>query len=276
MEIYFTAPQAAAQLGLSDRTVRNLCASDAMAAARTAGGHYRIAASEIERLKSLPAIPRATATSAAGNGAPAAVKKNAAHELLAAPSALVIAAAETAYVSDRELAADANRLQRLKLHREATELVDYFADRQQRELANEMEQERLEEQRHETEIQRRREQLAADERRRFESKWLTYALEQKPFHAPPDYALLVKPEAAAALAELEPDENDYVVQKVVEAAAARALAPWREAERRRQAAEYALETAVDSLPLWMRHDRDWSARARAAASEAIHGAHRDA
>jgi excisionase family DNA binding protein len=267
MEMVFTTTQAAAQLGISDATVRGLCKSGAIHATRTSGGHWRIAKDELERVKALPSIPRVTANSDSAH----AVRKNA-HELLGPPSAPAIEIAETAYVSGRELAADTNRLARLKIHKDATELVDYFSERRARQEAKEREQERIEQEQADKEWRRRRQQLEEQQRKRFNSCWLAYAVDQRRWDSPDDYAARIQGDVVTVLNKTEVDQDDDTVKSLVDAAIARALTPWREDQRRRQEKHDALESAIADLPIWLRHDRAWESRARHIAGEAIDGA----
>src|SRR5262249_12714622 len=83
MDFFFTTGQVAKELKCSDQTIRNLCASGQITASRSAGGHYRIAPAELERLRALgelPAVARATISNGARQ-----LKKNP-HELLGPPS----------------------------------------------------------------------------------------------------------------------------------------------------------------------------------------------
>jgi hypothetical protein len=154
--------------------------------------------------------------------------------------------------------------------------LDFFANRDrdqlQRQLAEERRQAELEERR----TQQRQAELAAEDRRRFERRWLLYALASRPPDDCPDYALLVKTEVLSALADIETDEDDSTVQQLVDGAIARALAPSREAEERRRARHRAVEHALDTLPVYARWDDHWESQARALASKAVDDAGQDA
>ena len=166
MDFFFTTGQVAKPPKVTDQTIRNLCQKGLITASRSAGGHYRIAPTELERLKaleSLPAVPRATLTVASGNGT-----NRGKNELLAPPSDEVVESAEEAFIADRELARDSNSLQRLRVRKEAVELQDFFEDREARRLAREIEEDRREDELAERRRQERGAELAAEERRRFE------------------------------------------------------------------------------------------------------------
>jgi excisionase family DNA binding protein len=273
MDLFYTTGQMAGELKVSDRTIRNLCTAGIIKASRSPGGHFRIDAVELQRLKqleSLPAIPRATIS---GNGARQG-KRNP-NELLAEPSTEVIESAEDAFVSDRQLVTDKNRLEQMRVHKEAMEIRDFFTARQKAQQDEELEEERREAELEEKRTQERRAEIAAEQRQRFCRRWFTYAIEQKPFDGPDDYALLIKPEVLATLAEIQPDESDSIVRSLVDAAIARRLKPWYAAEGRRRAQRDAINRALSSLPFQMKWDDSWQARARKIACEAVDGASED-
>jgi excisionase family DNA binding protein len=270
MDYFFTTGQVAKQLKCSDQTIRNLCASGQIAASKSPGGHYRIAPVEVERLKaleSLPAVPRATMAAAAANST-----RQPKHELLAPPSVDVIESAEDAYRTERELATDSHQLARKKIRREGVELDDWFEARDEARRDKQLEEERREQEYYERQIRLRQAQAAAEEHRRFEKKWLSYAVERKPWDGPDDFSVIIQPEVMAALAELQPDEDHYTVERLIEASIARALKPWRSAQQRLKA----IERALDTLPWSMRTNNNWKARARIAAAAAVDSARADA
>src|SRR5215472_10742855 len=127
MDYFLTTGQQASELKISSQTIRNLCMSGQIKAERSAGGHYRIAPTELERLKaleSLPAVPRATMAAASANG-----RQATRNELIAAPTEAAIEAAEDSFIQERKLTGDSHKLARLKIRREGTELTDWFACR---------------------------------------------------------------------------------------------------------------------------------------------------
>jgi excisionase family DNA binding protein len=266
MDHYLTTGQVAQQLRTSSQTIRNYCESGVIKATRSAGGHYRIEPGELERLKNLESLPPVARATLTGDSARPAAKRNP-NELLAEPSIDAIDAAEQAYQSERNLAADTHQLARLRVRREATELEDWFQDRRQAQLDRQFEEERRQEEEYKQKILQRQAQAAAAARREFEKRWLEWAFSRKPWDGPADYSLLVKPHVMAALTEIEPDENHYTIETQIDAAISRALEPWRRTEQRRKA----IEDAVQALPISMRwnHDYDWEARARIVASEAV-------
>ena len=63
MDAFYSTGQVARELKVTTTTIRKLCDAGAIRASRSSGGHYRIGAAELERLKKLdglPPVPRAT------------------------------------------------------------------------------------------------------------------------------------------------------------------------------------------------------------------------
>jgi excisionase family DNA binding protein len=136
MDFFFTTGQVADELKVSSQSIRNLCGSGQIKAERSPGGHLRIPPSELERLKALESLPAAARATISGSASRQG-KPNPPNQLLAEPSAEVIESAEQAYVSDRELVADTNKLQRMKIRKEAIELQDFFDARDGAQLEKE-------------------------------------------------------------------------------------------------------------------------------------------
>jgi excisionase family DNA binding protein len=271
MDFFFTTGQVADELKVSTQTIRNLVTSGQIKAERSAGGHFRIPPSELERLKALESLPAAARATISGSASRQA-KPNP-NQLLAEPSAEVIESAEQAYVSDRELVADTNRLQRMKIRKEAIELQDFFDAREEAQLEKEFAEDQRCQEQQERQSQERWAELAAEERRRFTRQWIARALTtHKPADAPEDFALLIQDDLLSTLDRLEPDTSDSVVEAFVNASIARSLRPSRAAEERLQAKRTAVARAIGNLPIRMQWDDDWEARARKAASDAVEGA----
>ena len=177
IDYFFTTGQVAKELKCSDQTVRNLCANGQIAASRSPGGHYRIAPAEVERIKaleSMPAVPRATLIAASASST-----RQPKHELLAPPSVDAIESAEDAFRTERELATDTHQLARKRIRREGVELDDWFEARNEARRSKQLEQEQIKREAYERQIRLRQTQVTADERRHFERKWLSYAVERQ-------------------------------------------------------------------------------------------------
>jgi len=238
---YYRTGQAAAVLGISSYAIRRLCAAGLVEAEFT-GKQWRIAVSEIERLKreGVPPIPGITDDNAPRHQRPDP-------PLLAPPSQAVVTAAEESLTAEHEL-------KRLKLEREAVELRDFFAAR------NAAERQRQE--------QAEREAVEAETRREWSNRWLAYGLRKGYRELPeldPEIAQLV----TDTLAGLSPEQPDFVVQRVIDGAISKLLEPHVLRWKRENAVEEAC-TAY-SLPYGFRNDPAWSLRARQAALAAVEG-----
>lgn len=238
---YYRTGQAAAALGISSYAIRRLCAAG-LVEAEFSGKQWRIAVSEIERLKreGVPPIPGITDDSGPPHQRPNA-------PLLAPPSPAVVLAAEETLTAEHEL-------RRLKLEREAVEIRDFFAAR---DAAERRRREKAE-----------RESVEAEERQAWCNRWLAYGLRQGYQELPeldPEIAELV----TATLAGFSPEQPDFMVQQVIDGAIAKLLAPHILGLRRERAVEEAC-TAY-RLPYELRHDPAWSIRARQAAWAAVDG-----
>src|SRR5262249_11057327 len=143
----------------------------------------------------------------------------------------------------------------MRARKEMAELGDFFALREQARIDKEIQEDRRAAELAERRRQQREAELAAQERQQFTAKWLAYAVNQKPWDGPQDYALLIGPEGLATLAKTQPDRDDGTVRLRVDAAIAKALAPWREAEEKREATRRAVDRALSGLPLQMKWDK---------------------
>jgi hypothetical protein len=165
----------------------------------------------------------------------------------------------------------------MKVRKEGLELQDWFEMRSQTRIQRELEEDRRREDYEAKQIQQRQAELAAAERRRFESRWIGYALSTgKPCDSPGDYALLVRLEIMTTLSNMEPDEDENIVRELVDSAIVQALGPWRTAEEKQRTRRRGIESALSTLPFEMRWDSDWSARATKTAAQAADQAREDA
>src|ERR1039458_10352617 len=83
--LFYSTGQVARQLGTTLATIRILCENRAIATETTPGGHWRVAASEVERLKrdGLPPIPRPLPTESASPASNGTAGRHGHPELLA-------------------------------------------------------------------------------------------------------------------------------------------------------------------------------------------------
>ena len=252
--LFFSTGQVARQLGTTLANVRALCDAHAIKAETTPGGHLRVAAAEVERLKrdGLPPLPRPLPTELgplAGNGK--VPRGNS--PLLAAPSEEVIDSAE-------EVVRLENEVKSLGLRKQKEEKLDWFREREEREAAWEAQQLEAE--------QRRQTEIAAEQRRQvWKTYWTGYALRRIPSSAPESVRLDVYQVVEETLTDLEPTQPDSLTRRLVDAAVDRALTPWRTATQKSERIQEACEDW--NLPCNMRHDRAWKARMYEAASTAV-------
>jgi excisionase family DNA binding protein len=117
--LFYSTGQVARQLGTTLATIRILCENRVLAAETTPGGHWRVPASEVERLKrdSLPPIPRPLPTESAPPARNGTASRHGHPELLAEPSDEVVSAADQVTIT-RSL------LEKRKIDRELEETED--------------------------------------------------------------------------------------------------------------------------------------------------------
>src|SRR5260370_21649703 len=124
--LFYSTGQVARELGTPLAAIRVLRENRVIAAETTPGGHWRVPAPEVERLKrdGLPPIPRPLPT----ESAPPA--RNGTDGRLAEPSDEVVSAAD-------QVAITRSMLEKRKIEREGEETQDWFRDRQRQQLAAE-------------------------------------------------------------------------------------------------------------------------------------------
>lgn len=253
-KLFFSTGQVARQLGATLANVRALCDAHAIKAETTRGGHLRVAAAEVERLKrdGLPPLPRPLPPASgplAQNG-----KVPRGHSpLLAAPSDEVIDSAE-------EVVRLENEVKSLGFRKQKEEQLDWFLERKERKAEREAQQHAAE--------QHRQAEIVAEQRRQvWKTYWTEYALGRIPGDAPESVRLDVYQAVDDTLTNLEPTQPDSLTRRLVDGAVDRALAPWRSAVQK----EVCIREACEDwdLPWNMRHDRAWKARMYEAASAAV-------
>src|SRR5579871_100877 len=260
-EVYWRTTQAAAELGISPHHMRKICEANLIEAEKTPAGQWRVPGQEVNRLKKdgvppipVTAEPQPKARSSIQNGRT---------ELLAPPTDVAAAAVEEVVISDAELKVRRNKLEKLKLKQEATQVGDFFRERRRRETEQE-EARRRQEREVEEERQRQiQQQLAAQERHAWRDQLIRYAQNSRPYDAPETLDLDIVEQVERVLRGLDPSRDYSIVRGQVDAAIESALAPWKAEKHKQEAIEYALryESAFD--------DPHRNRRARDAAEEAI-------
>ena len=227
--LFYSTGQVARQLGTTLATIRVLCENRVIAAETTPGGHWRVPASEVERLKrdGLPPIPRPLPT----ESAPPARNGTDGHhgfnpELLAEPSEEVVSASD-------QVAITRSMLEKRKIDREIEETEDWCRERQRRQADAE-------------EAERRSTEAQQAEQRRllWMQEWTQYALDSLPYDARQEVEMEVHTTVQEALSVLQPSQPEAITRRLVDAAVHRGLGPWT----RKQETERALQAGMNRLP----------------------------
>jgi excisionase family DNA binding protein len=227
--LFYSTGQVARQLGTTLAAVRVLCENRAIAAETTPGGHWRVPASEVERLKrdGLPPIPRPLPIKSAPQARNGVADHHGYSELLEKSSDEVASAAD-------QVAITRSAFERRKIEREIEETEDWFRDRQRREADAEA-------------AERQRAEAKQGEQRRllWLQQWTQYALDSMPYDAQREVEMEVHTTVREALSGLQPSQPEAITRPLVDAAVHRALRPWT----RKQEIERSLKAAMNRLPL---------------------------
>jgi hypothetical protein len=226
--LFYSTGQVARQLGTTLAAIRVLCENRVIAAETTPGGHLRVPATEVERLKreGLPPIPRPLPTETAlpaGNGTGG---RHGHPEFLAEPSDEVVSAAD-------QVAITRSMLEKRKIDRDLEETEDWFRERERQQAAAEA-----------AERQRTEAKQAEQRRRQWMQQWMQYALNSLPYGARREVEMEVHTMVQEALSGLGPSQPEAITRRLVDAAVHRALGPWN----RKQAIERALKAGMNRLP----------------------------
>jgi len=228
IEKSLSVTKAARVLGVSVPTVKRMAADGELQFFRTPGGHLRVAAESVERL-------REGNTKEARHREPSSVLKN-----------------RREHVEELGLEAQELRSQRelSKLRKEAAEEAERERQdlaRREREQRREGERTQLEQERRDQEQEEAKQlQREAEQHRKWRDGWLTEALKLIPRDCPKEYYGGVCQEVEKTLDRLDPGCAQYVIREVVASAVERGLHSWR----RRKTVEDAIEKAEDCLPFW--------------------------
>jgi hypothetical protein len=265
-QILYRVGQAAKDCGVSSYRIRRLCETGLINAEFT-GNQWQIPAAEVERLKrnGVPSAPKIVDSDDAEASRAPNAKERAAPTLLAEPSPEMVAAAEEAEMSGRQLTVARNKLEQNRARREEAEIYDFFAERAKRLQEQEAEEQKRYQEQLDTDGRKRDQAAAVERREQFYSRWIEYALEKRPVKAPAETELDIHAEVLSALATVDAAERDSVVQRLVDGAVDRGLKPWKAREAKRAA----IELAIAQLPYSMRYNESWKWRAQKAASEAL-------
>lgn len=257
--LFYSTGQVARQLGTTLAAIRILCENRVIASETTPGGHLRVPASEVERLKrdGLPPIPRPLPTGSAPSAGKAVAGSRGSSEYRAEPSDEVESAAEMVAITR-------SVLEKRKIDREIEETEDWFRDRQRQQAAAEA-----------MERQRTEAKQAEQRRLHWAHRWTQCALDSLPSDARREVELEVHVAVEEALSLLQPSHPEEITRRLVDAAVHRALGPWR----RKREAERVLIAAMDQLPRDLRRGSEYESlkqRAWEAAVAAVGNVREDA
>jgi hypothetical protein len=268
---FYRCGQAAKELGISSYKIRRLAETGLIPDAEFNGAQWHIPVSAIERLKheGVPALPKVVDIDDEADAPLASQKERTTSTLLAPPSDEMVAAAERSEMSVHELKTAQNNLERNKVRREEAEIEDFFGARQRRLQEQEAAENRRYEEQLEANARTQRQQAARDQRQKFTSKWIEYAINKKPSDAPNDVQLDIHEEVLSALAKLDTDEQDSTVRHLVDGAVERSLKSWKSEKAKSAAIKGSIEEAVAQLPHDMRWYDPWKSKAQKIAAEAL-------
>src|ERR1017187_5552247 len=225
--LFYSTGQAARQLGTTLAVIRLLCENRVIAAETTPGGHLRVPASEVERLKreGLPPIPRPLPTESAPPARNGTGGRHGHLALLPEPSDDVVSAADGVAITR-------SMLEKRKIERDLEETEDWFRDRERQQAAAEA-------------VERQRTEVKQAEQRRllWVQQWTQYALNSLPYGARREVEMEAHALVQEALSVLQPSQPEAITRRLVDAAVHRALGPWT----RKQEMERALKAGMNRL-----------------------------
>jgi excisionase family DNA binding protein len=226
--LFYSTGQVARQLGTTLPTIRTLCENRLIAAETTPGGHLRVPASEVERLKrdGLPPIPRPLPTESVPqvrNGPDG--RRRSHQDPMDETSDEVLSAAD-------QVAITRSMLEKRKIDREVEENEDWFRERQRQQAAAEA-----------AERQRTEAKQAERQRQLWVQRWVQFALNSLPYGARREVEMEVHTTVQEALSVLQPSQPESITRHLVDAAVHRALRPWT----RKQEMERALQAGMNRL-----------------------------
>ena len=234
--LYYSTGQAARELGTSLALIRLLCETHAIPAETTPGGHLRVSAAVVERLKreGMPQVPRPLPTETAP---PARNATNGHYDhtaYLAEPSDDVVYAAGQVEITR-------STLEKRKIERELEENEDWFRERQGRQVAAEV-----------ADQQKAEVKLAEQRRHAWVQEWTQYALNSLPSDARRAVEIEVHTAVQETLSALQPNQPEAITRRLVDAAVHRALGPWK----RKQDIERALNAGMNRLSWDIQYRRE--------------------
>jgi hypothetical protein len=236
--LFYSTGQVARQLGTTLAAIRVLCENRVIAAETTPGGHLRVPASEVERLKreGLPPIPRPLPTESAPPARNGTGGRHGHPEFLVEPSDEVVSAAD-------QVAITRSMLEKRKIDRDLEETEDWFRERERQQAAAEA-----------AERQRTETKQAEQRRLLWMQQWTQYGLNSLPYDARRQVEMEVHTAVQEALSGLQPGQPEAITRRLVDAAVHRALGPWN----RKQEIERALKACMNRLSWDLQYGAEWA------------------
>jgi hypothetical protein len=237
--LFYSTGQVARQLGTTLAAIRLLCEKRLIAAETSPGGHWRVPASEVERLKrdGLPPMPRPLPNPSAPAADHGTSNGHGYPEFVEEPSDEVALAADRVVITR-------STLEQRKIEREIEENEDWFRDRERRQA--------------EAKAAARQKAEANQAEQRYQEwvqEWTQYALNSLPLGARQEFEMEVYTAAQQALSLLQAGQPRGVTQRLVDAAVHRALAPWT----RKQEIERAIAAGMNKLGWNVQHRSEYAA-----------------
>jgi hypothetical protein len=237
--LFYSTGQVARQLGTTLAAIRVLCEKRLIAAETSPGGHWRVPASEVQRLMrdGLPPVPRPLPNPSTPTADHGPSNGHSYPEFVEEPSD------EVALAADR-VAITRSALEQRKIEREIEENEDWFRDRDRRRAEANA-----------TERQKAETKQAEQRYQEWVQEWTQYALNSVPWAARQEVEVEVYAAVQQVLSLSQPGQPRGVIHRVVDAAVHKALAPWT----RKQEIERALAAGMNKLGWNVQHRPEYAA-----------------
>jgi hypothetical protein len=248
---------------VSSAHIRALCDAGLVEAEATEGGQWRVPVELVARLKKdgIPPIPRRMPREPYGNEDRREIEGPTppTSSQFATTSQTATTSSSAVAVAAEEVEILRNGAQAIQLKKEIEIGLDFFREREQRQIN---------EQRTRIEAERRAEEQAQQESRRNQwlHRWVEKAVQLIPFDAPVDTPRRVRGDVLAALDDVRADEPANVIEAIVQSVVSAALEPWN-LQRRIQDV---IQSAAASMPREIQvQGNQWHAVALQSAAQAV-------
>jgi excisionase family DNA binding protein len=238
MELFFRISEAARELGISSNALRRLIEAGQVKGQTMPGGHLRIAASEVERLKrdGIPSAPRPLP-----NGTEAAESEDGPIRPAVRPTTRgIIPSSVEAAESEPEVVGAAAAVRILEHETRAGELRQKLEEQQDWWRGRK----KLEAAEREANEAHRRDQETASQRQDWRESGQTYALQRIPAEAPAEIRQVIYANVTNLLDSLNPRPSTELTRRLIEAEVQKHLRPWK----RGKEVDAIIKSTVDHLP----------------------------